>query len=161
MDMVLSEHYRAVLGDLQERRSLLAAELEQLDASIAVLQRQGNLALDPPKKPDVSPTYSPRQLGEMANYSHMSVRWATLWYLSGSAGTARKTGDIAKALRDGGYPTTMGDRFSNSVSAVLSAMKTKGEVETTEDGAYCITDNGQAAWDHIMKSARFRLTQVA
>ena len=157
----LSNHYRVVLDDLRHRRSSLVRELEEIDASINVLQRQGNVSGSNASESGHSLSYSLPPTKNQPNYSHMSVRWAILWLLSDLSPQARKTGDIARALRDGGYPTTMGDRFSNSVSAVLSAMKVKGEVETVEDGAYRITQTGREVWDHISTTDRFKLTQVA
>ena len=161
MSVEILEHYRAVLDDLQKRRDALAEELEQLDSSIAIIRRQAQSA---PTQlslsatvPSVSLTSSPTML--TPNYSNMSVRWATLWYLSDNASRAFKTSEVAQAMRQGGYQTTMGDRFGNSVSAVLSSMRAKGEVEAVEDGAYRITEIGRSAWDHIRKTDRFQLTQ--
>ena len=158
MAVDLSEHYRAVLDDLQKRRDALATELAQLDASVAIIQRQAKSPLAPPP-PVAQPV--PVSPSSSANYSNMSVRWATLWYLTEGTSAPRKTGEIAQVLRDGGYPTSMGETFRNSVSAVLSAMKSKEEpeVETVEDGAYRITATGRAVLEHIKASERFRLTQ--
>jgi hypothetical protein len=160
MTIDISEHYRAVLEDLLSRREIILEELQQLDAAIGTIRRQVSVAPAQLRLRDEAPMVSLTSSPQAPNYAHMSVRWATLWNLSElDTEGAKKTAEVAQALRDGGYRTTMGDKFGNSVSAVLSVMKGKGEVETVEDGAYRITPAGREVWEHIKKSERFRQTQ--
>jgi len=89
------------------------------------------------------------------------VRWGVIWYLAEDVevhlprnGSA-KTGEIASALLAGGY-RSKAERFPNLVSAVLSGLRTKGDVETSEDGGYRLTDQGRHTWESIRHSPKFR-----
>ena len=178
----MKEHYAAVLADLQERKSSLEAELRDIDVMIGGLKRMvGGDALLQGILP--SPQGSPSALGlaqaidrlpgvnlalleSRSRFSNLSVRWGLIWYLAEDvevqrprdrkevAGSA-KTGEIANALLAGGY-RSQAERFPNLVSAVLSGMKTKGEVEISEDGGYRLTDQGTHTWQSIRHSAKFR-----
>jgi Mn-dependent DtxR family transcriptional regulator len=66
-----------------------------------------------------------------------------------------KTGELASALLEGGY-RSQADRFPNLVSAALSGMKIKGEVETSEDDGYRLTKQGRQTWESIRHSSKFR-----
>jgi hypothetical protein len=160
MSIDLAAHYRAVLDDLRKRRNALATEIAQLDASIATIGRQAKGVLKSPLLPIPEPADEQRSVGNEGpgRFANMSVRWATLWVLAEARPAARKTAEVAQALLEGGYKTSMGERFGNSVSAVLSAMKSKGEIEVVVD-AYRITPTGQSAWDHIKTTDRFKATQ--
>lgn len=84
------------------------------------------------------------------------MRWSVLWHLAEFAHGYEKTGEIAKALEAGGYQTKGSGPFGNMVSAVLSKMKSMGEVESDKDGGYQLTDVGRHAWHMIKQGAKFR-----
>jgi hypothetical protein len=161
----MNEHYSAVLGDLRVRREKLEAELRDIEAAIGGLQRllgESPVIAQPwTGSPVVSPPPSQARqtlkASPKARFSNISVRWGVLWFLAEDAGEAFvKTGEIASALLEGGYKTEA-VRFPNLVSAVLSAMKTKGEVETSDDGGgYRLTEQGRATWNNIRHGAKFR-----
>jgi hypothetical protein len=146
-------HYEAVLADLRARRKSVQIELQELDAAIGSIQR---LTRSPaqPQLFEAAPT-SAMAPADKARYSTISVRWGVLWHLAEFAGTNDKTGDIATALLAGGYQSDAA-KFGNLVSAVLSNMKSKGEVEATEDGGYRLTETGRHTWAMIRQGAKFR-----
>jgi len=78
-----------------------------------------------------------------------------LWYLAEDAHGFVKTSEVAGALLAGGYKSEA-LRFPNLVSAVLSTMKAKGEVEPNDDGGYRLTEQGRLTWAHIRQGAKFR-----
>jgi hypothetical protein len=155
----MNEHYAAVLADLRARRERIEAELRDVDAAISGLQRllggeQAFLQVgsnrpiilrDPFNEP---PSY--------ARYANISVRWGVLWHLSEHSTEFEKTAQITDALESGGYKSSGASRFGNMVSAVLSNMKAKGEVETNDDGGYRITETGRKTWNLIRQGAKFR-----
>jgi hypothetical protein len=47
-------------------------------------------------------------------------------------------------------------RFGSMVSAVVSNMKTKGEVEANEEGGYRLTEVGRHTWSLIRQGTKFR-----
>jgi len=159
----MNEHYTAVLADLRSRRAKLEAELHDVDSAMVGIQRLCGeapaagpqpLAYSPQLSPPVTPDgASPRRLDK--RFANISVRWGVLWYLAEDAHGLAKTGEIASALLAGGYKTEA-VRFPNMVSAVLSTMKTKGEVEPREDGGYQLTEQGRRAWTAISQGSKFR-----
>lgn len=172
--MAMNEHYRVVLEDLQRRRSALEAEIAEIDQAIGPLRRlafpspEGQMpwtgGADPRPRGTghvVTPltsggsTAKPElQLG--SRYAGLSVRWAVLWHLSEVADGYMRTGEITQAIKDGGYHTDS-SHFGNAVSAVLSGMRAKGELEASEDGSgYRISELGRMNWSHIKQGAKFR-----
>lgn len=154
----LNEQYQAVLRDLQERRASYLTAINELDAMIAGINRQLQVAS---AEPPLVANQQPIPIAKVANsdethrFANMSVRWAVLKLLA-RAGRPMTTGEIAKTLEAGGVESK-GQRFSSIVSAVLSDMKSKkGEVESVEDGGFQLTNQGREAWEHIEKSARYR-----
>jgi hypothetical protein len=155
----MNEHYLAVLADLRTRKTRLESELRDVDAGIAAIQRLsgagvplGSFVVDdeppPPMRFVPEPPAEPR-------FGNMSVRWATLWHLAEFADGFDKTGEIARALRAGGYRTEA-SHFGNMVSAVLSKMRNDGEVETNEDGGYRLTEKGRQTWQLIRQGSKFK-----
>jgi hypothetical protein len=172
----MNEHYNAVLADLRSRQEALKAELRDVDAAIAGIHRILGVVpdLSDPyaaiRDVDLSPNVSPRPalqerraphglatvpVGE--RFANISVRWGVLWFLAEYAQGYQRTGEIANALREGGYKSDAA-RFGNMVSAVLSAMKSRvpPEVETNEDGGYRITEHGRQVWQVIRRGSKFR-----
>jgi hypothetical protein len=91
-------------------------------------------------------------------FANISVRWGVLWFLAEFADGYVKTSEIANALLEGGYRSEAA-RFPNLVSAVLSSMKGKLEVQTnSDDGApgYCLTEKGRQTWAAIRQGSKFR-----
>ena len=152
----MNEHYIAVLADLRQRRTRLENELRDLDATISGIQRWCDGIQHQPQSPTPEPAQEQRQSTASATrFANMSVRWGVLWHLAEFANGYEKTGEIANALLAGGYKSEAA-RFGNLVSAVLSNMKAKGEVETSEDGGYRLTDDGRKTWNLIRQGAKFR-----
>jgi hypothetical protein len=147
--MDLTEHYKAVLLDMKARRARLLAQISDLDVSIGAIQRQADAA----KGFDVSSHTIPAVIAK-PEYGKVSVRWGTMWHLAESVESA-KTSDIATALLQGGFQTNAAN-FTNMVSAVLSAMKSSGEVELADGGEYRLTDLGREKWRGIKKSPKFK-----
>jgi hypothetical protein len=151
----MQEHYAAVLADLRDRKNRLSAELAEVDAGISAIQR---LAGELPQGERASWPAHPQQTGSgvaSARFANISVRWGVLWQLAEFSQDFTKTGEIARALLAGGYQSAA-ERFPNLVSAVLSAMKAKGEVETNDDGGYRLTEKGRQTWALIRQGTKFR-----
>ena len=155
----VNEHYMAVLADLRGRRLELETQIQRIDAAI-----NGLLVLvgQQPQQPAVSlPSSPPAQAAQhtAANrFSDISVRWGVLWYLADFAEGYVKTAEIADALLKGGYKSEAA-RFPNLVSAVLSTMKAKEEVEASnDDGAsgYRLTEKGRQTWAAIRQGHKFK-----
>ena len=148
----MNQHYTAVLADLRERRLRLEGEMRDIDAAIGAISKLAGVA---PVSGTAHQEVTPQGNALERPFARISVRWATLWHLSEFASGFEKTGQIANALKEGGYETNAA-QFGNMVSAVLSTMKTKGEVETNEEGGYRITPNGRHTWELIKQGAKFR-----
>lgn len=169
--LAMNEHYRAVLADLQRRRSALEAEIAEIDLAIGPLRRlafpspeshpappysvvSGQAVVVAPLAPGVAVSKPQLQLGN--RYAGLSVRWAVLWHLAEVADGYMRTGEITQAIKDGGYHTDS-SHFGNAVSAVLSGMRAKGELEASEDGSgYRISDAGRSTWSLIKQEPKFR-----
>lgn len=94
-------------------------------------------------------------------YSGISVRWAVLGFLAEEATGPMGTGAIAEALEQRGVKKAGPSRFGNIVSAVISHLKSKGELEAVDGGLYQLTKAGREMWGMIRASAKFRQTQDA
>ena len=158
----MSELYTAFLAELRGRRAKLEAELKDVDVAIdSILRLSGMMdsGVAPPHVLTVSQS-SPLEGQSQATprrhtrFANISVRWAVLWHLAEDVQGFEKTGEIASALRAGGYRTEA-TNFGNMVSAVLSTMKGKQEVESSDDG-YCLTDSGRQTWALIKQGTKFR-----
>jgi hypothetical protein len=158
----MNEHYAAVLSDLRARRAKLETELRDVDVAITSIQKLlggttavalGSSPQFSPQAPAVlpAPTLKPQH-----RFSNISVRWSVLWYLAEDmADKFARTSEIANALLAGGYKSEA-VRFANLVSAVLSGMKGKGEVETNDDGGYRLTEQGRLTWANIRIGSKFK-----
>lgn len=153
---IMNEHYAAVLADLRTRRSQLQSELQDLESAISAINRLcGDQEIVPSYAriaPVMTNSLEPRP---DARYANISVRWAVLWHLAEFASDYEKTGQIANALLAGGYKSDAA-KFGNMVSAVLSNMKAKGEVEFVEDAGYRLSDDGRRTWNLIRQGSKFR-----
>ena len=156
----MNEHYTVVLADLRNRKAKLEAEVHQVDAGIAAIlgllgasERIAQAYVQP--KPNHYPQSAQPHVDQATRFSNVSVRWAALWYLYELGEQFQKTGEIASAILAGGYKSDAG-RFGNLVSAVISGMKAKGEVETNDIGGYRLTEKGRNTWELIRQGGKFR-----
>jgi hypothetical protein len=153
MDNVM-DHYQAVLSDLELRRSRCQKELADLEQTIAgirkLLASSASLFVGTPiTSRTAEPSSNPEE-----KYANMSQRWAILKFLAEDATGPMKAAEIAIALLNGGVRSN-GKDFAGNVSAVISTMKAKGEVEQAEDGGHRLTDNGRLAWAAIKHSPKY------
>ena len=152
----LGVHYEAVLADLKRQRAVLAEQVDILDKTIAGIQRTlpGGPLPSPPILLNSLGNEQLRMVDINQRFAHISVRWGAIWHLAESV-EPQKTGEVTAALMKGGYRYN-GKTFANSVSAVLSTMKAKGEVEPVGDDGYRLTAHGRTVWDAIRNSERFK-----
>jgi hypothetical protein len=158
----INSHYAAVLADLRGRRSKLQADLSEIDVAIGAIQRQMQSSAGQPHLPlpELAQNHASGDGSKRGGqYANISVRWGVMWRLAEYAPMGERTGEIANALLEGGYESKA-DRFPNLVSAVLSNMKSKGEVESSEDGGYRLTEQGRQTWALIKHGAKFREAQA-
>lgn len=156
-------HYRAVLDDLGAKKAKVLQELNQLDAAIAAIK---SLAGDPvqvqPQRPTAQHATVPNAPVEHGiNYAAISVRWAVLSLLADVATGPMSTGQIAEALQQRGVKKETKSPFGNIVSAVLSNLRVKGEVEPVGDGLYQLSDAGRSMWKHIKSGPKFQAASTS
>jgi hypothetical protein len=159
----MNEHYAAVLVDLQVRKSKLEAELREIDVAIGGLKRL--IGVERPAAFLVPyelmeafnrlPGVNLALLESCSRFSYISMEWSVMWYLAEDVEGSAKTGEIASSLLAGGYRSQT-ERFPDLVSAVLSEMHAMGEVETSEDGGYRLTEQGRQTWESIRQPCKFR-----
>jgi hypothetical protein len=171
----MTETYTSILAELRRRRDALAAELRGVEMAIAAILplaggesaggRSTQLSV-PQERPDASATttavvvsdrVAAELVSQVGDYSRLSVRWAALWHLGEFAKGPMRNSEIADAIRAGGYQSSAGS-FPNAVSAVLSAMRAKGEIDGNVEIGYFLTDKGRQIWETIKRSERFRTT---
>jgi hypothetical protein len=153
----MNEHYQAVLNDLLQKREPLLKQMDDLAAKIeefnllieGIRTAMTNSALGVSglsgSSSDVEPPSS--------YYKHMSMRWAILRLLADHCkGEAMPTSSIADCLIRGGFAQS--SNFNSKVSAILSQMLGKGEVEKkNQDWAIC--GHGREVWDSIKKGDKY------
>jgi len=144
--MASDETYEATIKALTERRNRLTAEAEALDQAISILASAGLATGSNYEKVTVS-TGRVAQ-GSPGVYSLLSMRWACLWILSQAGKVGLSTASVAELLERGGR-ISRAERFASSVSAVLSNMKMKGEVEPIGN-YWVLTQLGHAALKAIL-----------
>lgn len=153
----LAEHYRAVLADLQARKTRLIQEASELDPMISLTRRllgEHGWQLGLPMSLSTPQTLMPAPASsDHHRFGNISVRWSVLWYLSELEGFT-KASEITRGLKAGGYKSDS-PNFGNIVAAVLSGLKTKGEVESSDLG-YRLTASGHDVWSAIKSSAKFQ-----
>lgn len=161
--------YTSILAELVRRREALAAELDGVDLAIAAISPLASEGESPEEStapprtiwqttsvpaPKLVPPQAPI-LAAHERYARISVRWAVLWHLAEFAKGPMRNGEIAEAIREGGYRSNAGS-FANAVSAVLYGMREKGEIDGTADVGYWVTDKGRQTWALIKQGAKFR-----
>jgi hypothetical protein len=167
----MTDFYSAIFADLTTRRAAVAAELNRLDAAIAALKPlvgsettgtqtqsvpapvSGVVVLTHTPRPE--PVAADNSRPETGHYGNLSVRWAALWHFAEFADGPMRNSEVADAIRAGGYHSGAGS-FPNAVSAVLSGMRAKGEIDGTPEIGYSLTEKGREIWQSIKKSDRFR-----
>jgi hypothetical protein len=142
----LQEHLSATINHISAKRNSLVIELGEVDALLRSLQKEldslpktGRLAF-PVEKPQ-------------GVFASISVRWSVFLFLTEYAQGPETLGVIADALRNGGSPSKA-QSFNSNVSAVLSQMANKGEVEKIGD-RFALTSKGKAVWYGISQGEKF------
>jgi hypothetical protein len=148
----MNEHYIAVLADLTARRKPIASEinalakrLEELDALINGIQ---SVAV----KTDKAASDTPGPLDSTVDYSDMSMRWAILYMLTEHTTNTLTTAEISSRMTAGGF--ILSPNFNSKVSAILSQMSAKDEVERDEFG-WAISTHGKEVWKSIKVGDKF------
>ena len=159
MKTELYAHYKAVLEAEQTERERLCNEckhinllIKQKDTVIAAL-KASLAADDAASREQASALPFAQPVGLAAPppnliYAGISVRWALLSLMSDHAKTTLSTTEMAEALVAGGVRSG-GERFPANVSAVVSDMKIRGELESAENNKYRITPKGREVWEGI------------
>ena len=142
----LRDHLNATIAHLSEKRVRLGVELNELESLLRSLQKEvdslpttGRLAFPQEKK--------------QGPFAAISVRWSVFLFLAEYAHGPETSGVIADALRAGGS-VSQAISFNSNVSAVLSQMANKGEVEKVGD-RFSLTRKGMEAWQGISQSEKF------
>ena len=134
----------ATLSHLTIKRAKLTNELDQTESLIRGIKREIESVEHTPTLPlDLSPK----------PYEGMSVRWSVFMYLAHYGGGVGTLSMIADALRSGGL-SSKGQSFNSNVSAVLSQMSGKNEIEKNGD-RFSLTAHGRSVWEGIQKSEKF------
>lgn len=143
----LLDHLVAVYEFLDKKRLNLKREYDEAETTLAGIRREIT------KLRDVHPMLFPEsERPERKMYQNISMRWAVLWFLNEESSGPAQTSQIADALRAGGIAER--PNFNSIVSAILSQMVGKGEIEKADTGVR-LTPHGIAAWDAIRRSAKF------
>ncbi|HEY2431570.1 MAG TPA: hypothetical protein VGI12_02780 [Vicinamibacterales bacterium] len=165
MSTPVDDPYRVVLADLHARRKRISEELAEIESTVAVIERilarSGSAVaiVSAERSEMISSSRPPARAGGNINFANMSVRWAVLGFLAEEATGPMGSGALANALRQRGLEKQGPSRFGNVVSAVISNLKAKGEIEAVDGGLYQLTAAGRAMWAHIRASAKFRISQ--
>ena len=165
MNTDLSAHYQAVLNaELSARDQLCAQikhlnlELKQKDVVIAAL-RASLTSADAATRDQAKPLPFAQPIGlaspTSALYAGISVRWALLSMMGDHTSVPLTTSEMAERLIAGGVRSG-GERFSANVSAVVSDMKTRQELEVAEDGKYRISARGREVWEGIKQKPQYK-----
>lgn len=146
VQQTLLNHLMASYEHLESKRLRLRKEYEELDATLQGLRKEIV------KLRGIQPQLFPSSaIPERSVYQNISIRWAILWLLSEAVGPMT-TPNIADALRNGGVAER--PNFNSIVSAILSQMAQKAEVERI-DNAWLLTIPGRSVWDSIKRSDKF------
>jgi hypothetical protein len=137
----------AVQEHLDRKRQKLKREYEEIEATLAGIRRE--IATQRTTQATLFP--EAERSPARAKFQNISMRWAILWLLSETLGSLQ-TPTVADSLRNGGVAERQ--NFNSIVSAILSQMAQKGEVERI-DNAYQLTDSGRQVWDGVQRSEKF------
>ena len=134
------------MGHIARKRNSLVMDLHEIDQLLRSLQKE--LDSLPSTAQLELPVEKPHGV-----FADISVRWAVFLFLTEYANGPETLGVIADALRAGGSPSKA-QSFNSNVSAVLSQMANKGEVEKNGD-RFELTAKGKAVWHGISQSEKF------
>jgi hypothetical protein len=143
----LQEHLSGTIGYLSRKRISLEIELHDVTQILRSLQKELDSLTTNTAQLEL-PVDKPEGI-----YADISVRWAVFLFLTEYARGPETLGVIADALREGGSPSKA-QSFNSNVSAVLSQMANKGEIEKNGD-RFELTSKGRAVWYGISKSEKF------
>ncbi|HWT65986.1 MAG TPA: hypothetical protein VN151_07710 [Terracidiphilus sp.] len=146
MEETLLNNLLAVYDHLEHKRQKLKKEYEDVEQVLTGVRREISAL-----KATQALLFPESERPERKKYQNISMRWAILWHLSESVGPLQ-TPTVADGLREGGVSER--PNFNSIVSAILSQMSQKSEVERVE-GGYRLTNSGQQTWDGIRRSEKF------
>jgi hypothetical protein len=151
----MNEHYAAVLEDLKSRRIPITTEIESLSKKLSeidlLISGINNMSVDVPSSDTISlldPFPSPSM-----PYVLMSMRWAILYMLVEHTDTALTSAEIGSRLIKGGFNES--SNFNSKVSAILSQMLVRTEVEKAEMG-WVSSKHGEDVWKNIKIGDKFK-----
>jgi chemotaxis receptor (MCP) glutamine deamidase CheD len=155
--LVTTTPWQETVRDLERRKMSLLQEIEDIEKTLAGLSRvyrfgqstNGALA----EQALVQQASSESAVTPPARFGSMSVRWGVLWLLNDDLAHGASTSEIAQKLVEGGVVSKSAN-FNSNVSAVLSAMRDRGEV-LQNASTWLITEDGRQAWTHIRSSRVF------
>ncbi len=150
MEVTIRDHLMAAIAHLGVKRAKLVTELNQVEVVLNGLRRE----VDSFGQHTASIPFPDNDTPSVAIYGGMSVRWSVLMYLAEHDTPIATVGMIAEALREGGL-SSKGMNFNSNVSAVLSQMTGRGEVEKQAD-RFVLTPHGTQAWERIKQSDKFK-----
>lgn len=173
MNTDLHAHYEAVLNAEKADRERVFSEIKRLsqilkqkDSLIAALTASVSTD-DAAARTLVKPLPFPQPVGlgapapppvaDNARFENISVRWGILSLMTDYTpnGDSLTPGEMAEALIAGGVRSG-GVNFAANVSAVVSSMKNRNELEPTGEGKYRITPHGRDVWQTVKVSRRYR-----
>jgi hypothetical protein len=143
----LREHLLATIAHITTKQSRLTLEIQNLEALLQSLRREVD------SLPSTGRLVFPPQEKAQGPFAGISVRWSVFLFLAEYARGPETSGVIADALRSGGS-VSQAISFNSNVSAVLSQMANKGEVEKIGD-RFSLTRKGMEAWHGISQSEKF------
>jgi hypothetical protein len=160
----MGEAWEITIQDLGKRKAALEEELAEIELTLASLRKLYKVSSIPSHE-SLRPISPPPLYGGMTlpptrpsapnagRFSSISVRWAVLWLLNDDLTEGASTPEIAQHLLSDGV-TSKSTNFNSNVSAVLSAMRDRGEVQQ-DATKWFLTDDGRQAWSHIRSSRVF------
>lgn len=164
MNNDLQAHYEAVLNAERAECERLRTEIKRFTQLLK--QKEGVVAAlasslstdDAMARILVKPLPFPQAPITEARFEGISVRWAILSLMTDHTpdGDSLTPAQMSEALVAGGVRSG-GVNFAANVSAVVSAMKAKNELEPTgEGGTYRVTAHGRDVWQTIKVSRMYR-----
>jgi hypothetical protein len=157
--MSVLEHYAVVLKDLIDKRDTARQQLDELsrvrDVIVSEIERLNTLVAGMEKYISLHPADPAPSVAKVpaGRYSHMSMRWACLKFLTeDNPNVVLTTANIAANLLSGGYPPS--PNLNSKLSAILGQMVTKGEIDKHEEG-WLITSHGRDRWEGIKISEKY------
>lgn len=160
--MAIGAAWQETYLDLTRRRAMLVAQVEDIDKTLDGLMRLYKIDTQVATLAPLiqRPAFHDGLEGKTpagGRFSSISVRWAVLWLLHDDLTEGGSTAEIAQRLIEDGV-TSKSANFNSNVSAVLSAMRDRGEVRQ-DASRWILTEDGRQAWSHIRLSRVFNNPQ--